>query len=131
MTRMLVASFAVASLCTVVRGAQAQNKSSSEPTRTQTQTVTGCLKTAATPGTFELANATETKPAGSPAGTSGAAAASKGTYAIVGIVPPGVNLSQHVNHKVELTGVPGDPALAGKTPKFNMHTFKMVAATCP
>lgn len=130
MTRVLVAGFAVVFLCTVVSGAQARNQSSSEQTRTQTQTVLGCLKTAATPGTFELANATEVKPAGSPTGTSGAAAASKKTYAIVGIIPPGVNLSQHVNHKVELAGVPVDPALAGNTPKFNMHSFKMVAATC-
>lgn len=131
MTRVLVASFAVVALSVVFLSAQAQNPSSGQPARTQTQTVTGCLKTAATPGTFELANATEVKPAGSPTGTSGAAAASKKTYAIVGIIPPGVNLSQHVNHKVELAGVPVDPALAGNTPKFNMHTFKMVAAACP
>lgn len=130
MTRVLAAGFAVVSLCTVVSGAQARNQSSSEQTRTQTQTVSGCLKTAATPGTFELANATEAKPGGGPTGTSGGAAASKKVYAIVGIIPPGVNLSQHVNHKVELAGVPVDPALAGNTPKFNMHTFKMVAATC-
>jgi hypothetical protein len=46
-----------------------------------------------------------------------------------GIVPPGVNLSQHVNHKVEVAGTISESA--DKSMNVSMHSFKMVAATCP
>ena len=137
MTRRLAASFAMAALSTALLRAQAPAKPASaviEPVKTQT--VTGCLKTsAATPGRYELTDATEAtivdgKAESKPKGTTGSAAAKK-TYGVVGIVPPGVDLSKHVSHKVELSGAVVDPALVGDALKFDMHSLKMIAATCP
>jgi hypothetical protein len=66
-------------------------------------------------GQFMVADAMMTKGGGG----------DKKTYTIGGVIPPGVNLQSHLNHKVELSGnvIGGD--------KFSMHTFKMVSAKCP
>ena len=52
---------------------------------------------------------------------------------LVGLVPAGIALREHLNHKVEVTGTVGDPqaSLAEKLPTLTMTTVKMVAATCP
>ena len=132
MTRMLAVSFAAAVVSTVaILGAQGSGqgtgqKGGSTIPLVPTLTLSGCVKPAATSGQFTLADATEV------AANSGAAAATQKTYAISGLLPPGVNLGQHVNHKVELTGSMVDPALAkGTMPQFNVTDFKMIAATCP
>ncbi len=131
MAHMLAVTFAAAVVCTVaILGAQGSGqgtgqKGGSTIPLAPTLTLSGCVKPGATPGQFNLADATEVA-------KSGAAAATKKTYAIKGLMPPGVNLTQHMNHKVELTGTMGDPALAkGNMSEFNVTDFKMIAATCP
>ena len=88
----------------------------------KTQTISGCLKPAATSGQFMVADATVVKGAGAAVGTSGAA---KKNYTITGVIPPGVKLQTHVNHKVELAGT----ILANGN--FEMENLKMISATCP
>ena len=130
MARMLAVSFAAAVVCTVaILGAQGSGqgtgrKGGSTIPLASTLVLSGCVKAGATPGQFNLADATEVAKSGE--------AATKKTYAIKGLMPPGVNLTQHLNHKVELTGTMGDPALAkGNMSEFNVTDFKMIAATCP
>lgn len=81
----------------------------------KTQTLTGCLKPGEIRGSFVLADAVEAK-----------MPSVKGTYALVGVVPAGVKLESHVNHKVEVAGTVGE----GSSKTLNMHTFKMVADKC-
>ncbi len=130
MARMLAVSFAAAVVCTVaILGAQGSGqgtgrKGGSTIPLASALVLSGCVKAGATPGQFNLADATEVAKSG--------ADATKKTYAIKGLLPPGVNLTQHLNHKVELTGTMGDPALAkGNMSEFNVTDFKMIAATCP
>lgn len=103
-------------------------------------TMNGCLRPGVAPGSFILADA-----AGAPAmpAAESATAGSKGTsgstkrYDLV--VKPGEDLTKHLNHKVEVTGTvsasppPNAPAAAPAPPTetLTVHTFKMVAATCP
>lgn len=107
----------------VVLGAQAPPQSSSRPPDTydpsKTHVVTGCLKAAEKDGDFVLAD-----------GVDGKAGPAKATYALIGVVPPGVRLKSHVSHKVEISGSIGENSSqpAGKT--LNMETFKMVAEKC-
>ena len=82
------------------------------------QTVAGCLRQT-DPGKFVLAEAAEVK-----AGQTDASG-SKRSYTVVGMIPPTVKLSQHVNHKVEISGT-----IAEGT-KLDVRALKMVSATCP
>lgn len=106
----------------VVLAAPQVGKGSSRPSDTydpsKTQTLTGCLKPGDIKGSFVLADAVEGKAGG----------ASKATYSLVGVVPAGVKLESHVNHKVEVAGAVGEASASSKT--LNMHTFKMVADRC-
>lgn len=106
----------------VVLNAQPPAQSSSRPPDTydpsKTHVVTGCLKPAQKEGDFVLADAVD-----------GKAGATKATYALIGVVPPGVRLKNHLNHKVEISGSIGETSTqAGKT--LNMEAFKMVAEKC-
>ena len=83
----------------------------------KTQTLTGCLRPAVKEGDYLLADAVDPKASG----------ASKSSYALIGVVPPGVRLKNHVNHKVEISGSVGEDT-AKRT--LNMETFKMVADKC-
>lgn len=76
------------------------------------------LKPGEIKGSFVLADAADAKASG----------AAKSTYALVGVVPAGVRLDTHVNHKVEVAGAVGEASASTKT--LNMHTFKMVADKC-
>ncbi len=105
----------------VVLAAPQAGKGSSRPSDTydpsKTQTLTGCLRPGDIKGSFVLADAVE-----------GKAGASKATYSLVGVVPAGVKLESHVNHKVEVAGAVGEGSAPSKT--LNMHTFKMLADKC-
>lgn len=89
-------------------------------------TVVGCLRTGERAGTFVVADATVTKgvPGTKPASQSGTA---KATYTLRGQIPPGMNLTKHVDHKVEIVGA---TAVEDKVQIVNMYMFKEVAATC-
>ena len=137
MIRVISGSLAVAVLGAVtVVGAQSSAQPVQQLTRKPATTVSGCLKAGSTPGTFVLEEGTVVKqesnaavqPASRPTGTAGTA---KGTYRLVGIVPPGVDLSKLLNHKVEVVGPVTEPAPnETRPPNINMHTFKDVASTC-
>jgi hypothetical protein len=86
----------------------------------KSQTVVGCLRSGTQNGQFLLADATTSNATGT-VGTSGTA---KKTYSIAGVIPPGIKLQSHVNHKVELTG-----SMTGGD-KFEMERFKMLSSTC-
>jgi hypothetical protein len=125
-------------------------------------TMSGCVKPGASAGIFILADATvapsatakaESEAAVGTAGATTAAAATsaaKKSYNLV--AKPGEDLSQHLNHKVEVTGIasaslaPSAPA-AGATSQpgaasqpgastappaqtLNVQTVKMVSASC-
>ena len=130
MTRLLTGAFAAGVLGAVaIVGAQ----NAYDPSKSDS--VTGCLRPAADkPGAFVVADATakrgaDAKSASQAVGTSGTA---KKTYAVRGVIPPGVNLSSHVSHKVELLGaITESTEKDTKTEVINMHTFKMVGTACP
>jgi hypothetical protein len=98
-------------------------------------TLSGCLKPGSTPNTFVLEGAVvkqaptaAVQTASRSTDTSGAA---KRSYALTGMVPPGVNLSTHANQEVEVVGVVFEPPSGEKKdPKMNMRTFKQIAPTC-
>ena len=116
LTATFVVGFGVAVVLAGGQAAKGPAKPSDTYDPSKTQTLTGCLKPGDIKGSFVLAEAAEGKAAGS-----------KATYALVGVVPAGVKLETHVNHKVEVAGTIGEGAPA-KT--VNMHTFKMVADKC-
>jgi hypothetical protein len=74
-------------------------------------------------GQYIVADATTTKQGNSAVGTSGAAANIK-NYTIAGVIPPGIKLQQHVNHKVELVG-----STTGAD-KFEMERIKELSTSC-
>jgi hypothetical protein len=80
----------------------------------KTLRLTGCLKRGS--HGFELDNATQK-------GSQG-----KKNYQVVGVIPPGIRLSQHLNQEVQLTGALTD----GNATMFNLSStgFAMVAAHC-
>ena len=101
-------------------------------------TYSGCVKPGATPGSWILDNAeiappagqtAEAKPAASSVGTSGAG---KLTFNL----KSADDLKAHANHKIEVAGTlspeKAGESSAAKTPRdFNVHSLKMVSATCP
>ena len=106
-------------------------------------TVTGCVRSAAAPGGFILANtdpATEPR-ANAPAATPGRGAVDSGnSYTL--IPKSGEDLTQHLNHKVEVTGLlgpPTPPSPDGPTTKqivepvgtIMVQSLKMVSSSCP
>ncbi|HWP99757.1 MAG TPA: hypothetical protein VNK92_04745 [Vicinamibacterales bacterium] len=113
----------------------------------KTVTISGCLREGDQPGTYVLANADlsalRTEPAtGTPAGTTGTAATT-GTVRLIGT--GGVNLKEHVGHRVEITGTvapageqargtTGTPSAAEagkeKEPRVNVKSLKHVSNTC-
>jgi hypothetical protein len=96
----------------------------------RTQTIAGCLRSAEGGG-FVLAEASQVKPAGQPVGTAGTASVEKRNYTLKGVVPPGIDLAKHMNHRVEVAGTITEATATEKQPSVNMHTFTHVAATCP
>jgi hypothetical protein len=132
MSRLFTGSFAavlvgVAALAAAQTQSRTPVKGANTYDPSKTDVVVGCLRPGTIAGSFVLAEATVTK-AGStekPVGTSGAA---KKSYMLGGIVPPGTDLSKHVNHKVEVAGTVSESA---DSASVSMHTFKMVNQTCP
>jgi hypothetical protein len=109
-------------------------------------TVTGCLKAGTTADSFMLSDLQWGKSGDKAVGTSGTAPAglaSATTLKLTGS-PSGTKLSEHVGHKVEVSGsiekgsssaptAPADPAArpsASATPELDVRTVKMVSATC-
>ena len=90
----------------VVLGAQTPGSSRPPDTydASKTQTLTGCLRPAVKEGDYLLADAVDPKASG----------ASKSSYALIGVVPPGVRLKNHVNHKVEVSGAVGEASEIGR-----------------
>jgi len=94
-------------------------------------TVSGCLRSGTTPGSWILAEASLAPPAGGdprPAGTTGATK----SYALM--AKPSEDLSKHSGHKIEVTGsvspsIAKEPTAPKET--LNVQSFKMVSATCP
>jgi hypothetical protein len=79
-------------------------------------------------GTYVVADATVKKgdPNAKPASV-GTAGGAKGTYVLRGQIPPGVNLTRHVDKRVEIVGT---TAVEDKIQIVNMYMFKEVAASC-
>jgi hypothetical protein len=113
MTLSFVAGFMVGSVLLFAGGVRAQEAP-------QVHSMTGCLKTGPTPGSYmltELAKGPKT----------------------VGIVSSAVNLASHVGHKVELTGtpVPEEEAMkenkdVPKAPHYMKVTaMKHISTSCP
>lgn len=109
--------------------------SASSTTSPQTITVTGCVTpdTMATPGTgsprFILSSI---EPQGG--------ARSRSTVTGYTLMPAAdVNLSTHLNHKVQITGTvdtattstPSSPNTSSAMPAFRVTSVKMVSSTCP
>jgi hypothetical protein len=101
----------------------------------KTLTITGCVEKGTGTDSFVLEEASAAsapapgaKPGEKPAGTTGATK----SYALM--AKPGEDLSKHVNHKIEVTGiVAAAPSSAPGSPKevLNVQSIKMVATTCP
>jgi hypothetical protein len=119
---------------------QTPSASSMEPKKAdgKTITVTGCIAAGETPNTFKLTNV-------APAGAAEATAAAKLAPSYALTADSSINLSEHVGHKVEATGMatvkkdavsptsnPGTPSSADlkELAKFNVKSVKMVSTTC-
>ncbi|HXH06109.1 MAG TPA: hypothetical protein VNI83_05905 [Vicinamibacterales bacterium] len=156
MTRIVPAT-ALAVAFTAVVGAQTPDpqKSKAQPSTAAEKTVTisGCLREGDQPGTFILANADlsalRTEPStGTPAGTTGSTSAT-GTVRLIGT--GGVNMKEHVGHRVEITGTlapasergqargtTGTPSATEtakekekeKEPRVNVRSLKHLSETC-
>jgi hypothetical protein len=91
-----------------------------------TVTVEGCVKgaegDAAAAGSFTLANAK------APEGADAAGVEIEDEYALS--APADVNLSQHVDHQVRVTGTVGAAAGDADAPTLNVTELEMVAASC-
>jgi hypothetical protein len=113
MTLSFVAGFVFGSVLLFAGGVQAQEAP-------KVHTMTGCLKTGPTPGSYMLTDL------------------AKGPKT-VGIVSSAVNLAPHVGHKVELTGtaVPEEEAMkenkeVPKAPHYmNVTAIKHMSSSCP
>ena len=51
-------------------------------------------------------------------------------YDLRGVVPPGVRLSSHVGHRVEVMGPIVEASSPDGRPEMHMHTFEHLAADC-
>ena len=91
-----------------------------EPAR-GTSIVIGCLQ-AGESGGFMLV--------GTVSDEEGAAAGEKAAYDIRGVIPPGVRLSSHVGHRVEVTGAIVEAPQPDDRPQMHMHAFEHLAAEC-
>jgi hypothetical protein len=105
----------------------------------KTQTITGCVQRGSGADSFVLAESgaaaapapgDKAAPGAKPAGTTGATK----SYALM--AKPSEDLSKHVNHRIEVTGIvsaaPSSAASAPNAPKevLNVQSIKMVAASC-
>jgi hypothetical protein len=104
----------------------------------KTLTITGCVEKGTGTDSFVLQEASAAaapapgaKPGEKPAGTTGATK----SYALM--AKPSEDLSKHVNHKIEVTGIvsaaPSSAPAGPGQPKevLNVQSIKMVATTCP
>jgi hypothetical protein len=105
-----------------------------------TVTLIGCVRSAAAPGGFVLANTDPaTAPPASPAPATERSAAGT-SYSLVTL--PSEDLTKHLNHKVEVTGVLGPPAppspeastqksIVEPVGTITVQSVRMVSASCP
>jgi hypothetical protein len=99
-----------------------------------TVTYAGCLKPGATALLYVLSDATEVaaKPGASASQpATAAAAATKPTFRVTGMMPPGVELVKHVNHRVEIEGWVFDAPAGEQNKLLNVKAFKHISPTCP
>jgi hypothetical protein len=156
MTRVFTGT-CLAALCAATLAAQTpagQPPAASQPKESmKTVTVTGCLRAGEQPNTFVLNNAKWDKggSGSSATGTSGTSAG--GAYAAAGSTiklvgaPAGVQLTEHVGHTVEVTGMvqekekssspsaaatPGEQTArsAKPEPTLDVRTVKMISSSC-
>jgi hypothetical protein len=148
----------LAAFCAAALSAQApasQAPSSQAQDSMKTVTATGCLRAGETPNSFVLSDVKWAGKAGTPteatgtAGTAGSAAAAT-TLRLVG-APAGVQLTEHIGHTIEVSGMLNDKeksaagaaasgtggdqtsrAKAGAKPEqtLNVRTVKMVSSSC-
>jgi hypothetical protein len=101
--------------------------------------LTGCLKSGAEPGSFELTNVKKSEGAG-PSAAAGAAPA-MGEKTVKLTASPSVNLAAHTGHQIEVTGTwaakasatppaADAPATAKAGKEFNVTAVKMIASSC-
>ncbi len=88
---------------------------------TGTSIVIGCLQ-ASESGGFTLVGTVSVE--------EGAEPGEKTAYDIRGVIPPGVRLSSHVGHQVEVTGAIVDASEPDERPQMHMHAFEHLAAEC-
>jgi hypothetical protein len=104
--------------------------------------MSGCLKPGTSAGSFILSNAEMPVSADSATPAAQGTAGSMKTYTVV--TKPDMDLSKHVNHKIEVTGTvsaskasttpasqTSSVAAAQPAETFNVDSFKMVAMACP
>jgi hypothetical protein len=129
-------SFGIGIVCAVLMGAFAQ---ASQETKKSDEvvTVTGCLEKGGDANTFKLSHTADTAGA-----TTKAAEALKPDYELIG-APASLKLSEHVGHKVTVTGskvdakeaakIEGEKSTAGEAMERHLKVtdIKHVAATCP
>lgn len=128
MIRVITGGFVVAVLGAVtVVGAQSSAQPGQQIARQPETTLSGCLKAGSAPSTFVLEEGAVVKQESNAASTGTA----KRTYRLIGMVPPGVDLSRHLNHKVEVVGTITEPAPnETRSPSINMFKFQEVASAC-
>ena len=86
-----------------------------------TSVVIGCLQTDSQSGGFTLVGRVSDGE-----GEEG----EKTNYGVRGVVPPGVDLSSHVGHRVQVAGAIVDGSSPDERPAVHMHSFEHVAAEC-
>ena len=125
----------------------AQSQPAQDRDAAKSITVTGCLKAGDAAGSYMLSDLQWGKSGDKAVGTTGAGApagmASATSLKLTGS-PSGAKLSEHVGHKVEVTGsieksagaaaptTPADPAsrASSAAPSLDVRSVKMVSATC-
>lgn len=101
----------LAALCAATLSAQSTTaQTAAADQKAETLTVTGCVRAGAEPNTFVLSDLewpdtpTPTGTSGTRTGTSGAPPAAASALTLRLLDSPGLRLSEHVGHKVEITG---------------------------
>ena len=100
----------------------------SQQPRPTPQTITGCLQKG-NAGAFVL-DAGNTRTPAVVQASSDTWSGGK-SYALIGVIPPGLKLVDHVNQRVEVTGVIGEPFMkASPLPTLSMQNVKLVGGSC-
>ena len=100
----------------------------SQQPRPTPQTITGCLQKG-NAGAFVLDAGTTRTPAVVQASSDSSGGGK--SYALIGVIPPGLKLAEHVSQRVEVTGLIGEPfTKASPLPTLSMQNVKLVGGSC-